>query len=592
MFRTPSRQVSRPTTPSTPMSQNVYTGSISVSIRIKPSTNYLQHTNSSITIPEIGEFTFDNVFGPQTDNLEIYNSLVKDMVQKVIEGFNATIFAYGMTGSGKTHSMSGTDKELGLIPLAIQEIFELISEKVEIKVSYLEIYNEKINDLLNPINTDLKLREDENNLIQVLGITENKVKSSIDLLNLIQKGDENRKTNSTEFNLKSSRSHAIVQLKLISNNSISILSLCDLAGSERATSSNDRRKEGAYINKSLLSLTNVIVKLSNNTQSRSTSTIGTRTPSRKSMTPAKPSRSNSSLSFRSSSSLSNRESSSSTHIPYRDSKLTRLLQSSLSGDALVGILCTVSSSPPSTIVNNTTNNANNGILTETINTLRFASRAKNIKLHAKRHEVVLTSNDKDKLIEKLRIEISQKDAEIRSLQKSKPKINSMPNLNDPIEIQELKENLNQLEAENKILIENQTHLKRLLESRNFNSTIFKNDLISKILNDELNYNEIVLNLEELFKSKYLEIEEYKSYITHLENLLNNESIKSKQSNGSENSEIQEELSDLKKTLNDKEKIIKFLKNSIRSNDMLKKTINNKSNESDLSGVLEIDEDNI
>jgi hypothetical protein len=254
-----------------------------------------------------------------------------------------------------------------------------------------------------------------------------------------------------------------------------------------------------------------------------------------------------------------------------------------------------------------------GVLTETINTLRFASRAKNIKLNVKKNEAVLDL-EKDKVIEKLRLELTKKDATIDDLRKDKMSRRVIRYRGDndnnddddgggedrEEEIQGLKEKLIQLESENKILIENQTHLTRLLESRNYNSTILKNDIIEQVINNDLNVDDLIVRLEELFKSKFIEAEEYRSYVSHLENSLRLEITRNKQlervvnnnesssksggggGGGSSTDDViinqqREEISDLTKTLQNKEKIINFLKSSIRLNDNLINTINNENN---------------
>jgi len=298
-----------------------------------------------------------------------------------MEGYHGTVFAYGMTGTGKTFSMQGTASSPGVIPLAITDIFAFIRETPHreflLRVSYLEIYNEKINDLLsgptaNGQNTpqeEIKLREDSKRGVYATPLKEEIVQSPTQLLRVIARGDNSRRVGSTQFNARSSRSHAVVQIVVESRERVpgtpgtlqegkraavapggvrvSTLSLIDLAGSEKAAENKERRTEGAHINKSLLTLGTVIANLSGEKKENGASAGD------------KPTR----------------------HLPFRDSKLTRLLQPALSGNSLVSILCTIQIGAAGSVA--TASNHTN----ETINTLKFASRAKNnIVSHAKRAE--------------------------------------------------------------------------------------------------------------------------------------------------------------------------------------------------------------
>src|SRR5450432_1489871 len=217
-----------------------------------------------------------------------------------MEGYHGTVFAYGMTGTGKTFSMQGTATSPGVIPLAITDIFSYIRETPSreflLRVSYLEIYNEKIHDLLSvpaasavgggpgvPQQEEIKLREDSKRGVYASPLKEEIVQSPTQLLRVIARGDHARMTSSTQFNARSSRSHAVVQIVVESRERIpgngtpvdgkrsgllpggvrvSTLSLIDLAGSERAAETKERRTEVSHINKSLLTLGTVIARLS------------------------------------------------------------------------------------------------------------------------------------------------------------------------------------------------------------------------------------------------------------------------------------------------------------------------------------------
>ena len=318
----------------------------------------------------------------------MYDHAAKRLVRRVMEGYHGTVFAYGMTGTGKTFSMQGTASSPGVIPLAITDIFSYIRETPSreflLRVSYLEIYNEKIHDLLSMPTVaavggaaqqeEIKLREDSKRGVYAFPLKEEIVQSPTQLLRVIARGDQARRTASTQFNARSSRSHAVVQIVVESRERIpgnaasgaaenkrggllpggvrvSTLSLIDLAGSEKAAETKERRTEGSHINKSLLTLGTVIAKLSGDKDKD-----------------GKPADKDG------------------KHLPYRDSKLTRLLQGALSGNSLVSILCTIQIGSTGSVASANTHTG------ETINTLKFASRAKNnIVSHAKRAEEALGS---------------------------------------------------------------------------------------------------------------------------------------------------------------------------------------------------------
>ena len=360
---------------------------------------------------EGGDYHYDNVFGTYDDNSKVYDSTAKRLVRRVMEGYHGTVFAYGMTGTGKTFSMQGTMTSPGVIPLAITDIFSYIRETPQreflLRVSYLEIYNEKIHDLLaasssgigpgSGVQEEIKLREDPKRGVYATPLKEEIVQSPTQLLRVIHRGDLSRRTGTTQYNARSSRSHAVVQIVVESRERVSgsgtiqeskrvgmlpggvrvsTLSLIDLAGSERAADDKDRRTEGAHINKSLLTLGTVIAKLST----------------------AKDKNGN----------LVDKDG---KHLPYRDSKLTRLLQGALQGNSLVSILCTIQLGSVGSIA---TAGAHTG---ETLNTLKFASRAKNnIISHAKRATEEVGSVNSG-LLERYRSEIQNLRSQLEAQQK-------------------------------------------------------------------------------------------------------------------------------------------------------------------------------
>ena len=373
---------------------------------------------------EGGDYRYDNVFSPHDQNGRVYDSGAKRLVRRVMQGYHGTVFAYGMTGTGKTFSMQGTANSPGVIPLAITDIFSYIRENPNreflLRVSYLEIYNEKIYDLLNQTTPgqaqeqEIKLREDSKRGVYATPLKEEIVQSPNQLLRVIARGDLARRTSSTQYNARSSRSHAVVQIVVESRVRtpthgayfekeqrrtdkimpggvlVSTLSLIDLAGSERAAESKERRTEGAHINKSLLTLGTVIGRLSGEDEKEKED--GTKTSEKDKDKVLK-------------------------HLPYRDSKLTRLLQPALSGDSLVSILCTIQLSSAGTSA------AAAGLHTgETLNTLKFASRAKNnIVSHAKRNESNPNAGDPGSraLLDRYRLEIQELRTQLEQQNKAK-----------------------------------------------------------------------------------------------------------------------------------------------------------------------------
>lgn len=312
----------------------------------------------------INQFHFDHVLDQNSATLDVYGAVAHDVVEASLTGVNGTIFAYGQTSTGKTHTMFGTQGEPGIMPLAVHQIFDHIANTPQreyiLRVSYMEIYNEIIKDLLKPGNDNLKIHQNPNGEIFVGDLEEHNISSIGDVHRLISMGDGNRHIGETNMNEKSSRSHTIFRMVIesravtVSSTSegggvkVSLLNLVDLAGSERVSSTGAegiRLKEGGHINKSLLALGTVIAKLSDE-KDRS-------------------------------------------HIPYRDSKLTRILQSSLGGNARTGIVCTVTPAAQH--------------IDETLSTLRFANRAKNITNRPQVNEIITDDN----LLKMYRLEIEE-----------------------------------------------------------------------------------------------------------------------------------------------------------------------------------------
>ncbi|KAF7654895.1 hypothetical protein LDENG_00063410 [Lucifuga dentata] len=297
------------------------------------------------------KFVFDHVFGETSTQVDVFENTTKGILDGVMNGFNCTVFAYGATGAGKTHTMLGSQHEPGVMYCTMKELFKRMDDAKEEKefavaFSYLEVYNEQIRDLLANAGP-LAVREDSSKGVVVKGLTLHQPKSAEHILEALDSGNRNRTQHPTDMNATSSRSHAVFQIylrqqdktaSLNPNVCVAKMSLIDLAGSERASATNAkgaRLREGANINRSLLALGNVINALAD--------------PKSKT-----------------------------THIPYRDSKLTRLLKDSLGGNCRTVMIANVSPSSKS--------------YDDTHNTLKYANRAKEIKSTLKSNVVSLDSH--------------------------------------------------------------------------------------------------------------------------------------------------------------------------------------------------------
>jgi kinesin family protein 3/17 len=300
-------------------------------------------------------FTFDSVFDQDSIQINLYNKTARHIIDSVLEGYNGTIFAYGQTGTGKTFSMEGVRDvpELrGIIPNAFEHIFNHIkscgaSIQFLVRASYLELYNEDVIDLLNPKAGKLDIKERPDVGVYVKDLRSFVIKDVdgnyhiliLEMERLMTFGNKNRSVGATEMNARSSRSHSIFTITVEASEKdangedhirVGKLHLVDLAGSERQSktgATGDRLKEATKINLSLSALGNVISTLVDGKSS---------------------------------------------HIPYRDSKLTRLLQDSLGGNSNTLMLATISPASYN--------------FDETLSTLRYANRAKNIKNKPKINE--------------------------------------------------------------------------------------------------------------------------------------------------------------------------------------------------------------
>ncbi|KAL7417969.1 P-loop containing nucleoside triphosphate hydrolase protein [Mrakia frigida] len=332
------------------------------------------------------EWVFDHVVSG-SDNKEIYETAARDHVRSAMEGFNAVVFAYGQTASGKTFTLTGSKSEPGVIPRAIEDVFSFIKKNNKreflLRASYLEIYNEVIKDLLNPATASVEIRGSSSNDITLHPVREEVVTNPAQVREILARGEASRRTAVTDWNERSSRSHSVFRLVIESREKplgggdggawvsddrplgrtpsaksksnagkatrTSTLSLIDLAGSEKATSDKARSAEGKYINTSLLALKQVIATIAKNESKKEHA-----------------------------------------HVAYRNSKLTRMLQPSLSGDSKVSVICTLNPSAQA--------------LSETNSTLNFATGLKLVRLTATKKEVI---EDPHALIQQYQVEIAQ-----------------------------------------------------------------------------------------------------------------------------------------------------------------------------------------
>lgn len=284
------------------------------------------------------QFIFDQVFDSISTNIDVFEGSTKSLINSLLDGYNCSVFAYGATGAGKTHTMLGNRDDPGITYRTVAQLFSEIEKQSKhrefnLGVSYLEIYNENVQDLLHK-SGQLHLREDGRCGVVVAGLEPTAIQNAEELLSLLAEGNKNRTQHPTDANKESSRSHAVFQvyIKIINKLDSQVqrvkLSMIDLAGSERASATGCkgvRFKEGANINKSLLALGNCINNLADGIK----------------------------------------------YIPYRDSKLTRLLKDSLGGNCHTVMIANIAPC--------------NVTYEDTYNTLRYANRAKKIKSYAKKN---------------------------------------------------------------------------------------------------------------------------------------------------------------------------------------------------------------
>lgn len=402
-------------------------------------------------IPEDKSFTFDNSFWSHDESDEhyaeqedVYNCLGEEFLDHNFEGYHTCIFAYGQTGSGKSYTMMGTPEQPGLIPRTCEDLFQRIESSqspdvsYNIRVSYFEVYNEHVRDLLVP-RTDppnyLRIRESPSEGPYIKDLTEVTARNYIELMRYMRKGDVSRTTASTKMNDTSSRSHAVftITLKQIHHDlstdetteRTARIRLVDLAGSERAKSTEatgQRLREGSNINKSLTSLGRVIAALADPKQGRPGKRRGK------------------------------------DIVPYRDSILTWLLKDSLGGNSKTAMIACIAPSD----------------YEETLSTLRYADQAKHIRTRARVNQDHLSAAERDKQIAEmaetirtLQLSVSLATANKREsenqnerLEEYQQKVEKMQRLMEETKmVSECK--IRQLQTENEAL---RNHLKLALDS--------------------------------------------------------------------------------------------------------------------------------
>jgi len=320
--------------------------------------------------------------------VDVFNALGKMVLDNAWEGYHCCLFAYGQTGSGKSFSMVGYGKNKGIVPISMNEIFERVkaqqseTKSFEVCASIIEIYNEKVQDLLIDPRTrpagGLKVRESKTLGVYVQDMTKHPVTSYAQIEKLMDEGYENRSVGSTQMNATSSRAHTIITIEIKQVifeggrklEKFSVINLVDLAGSEKAGqtgATGDRLKEGCAINKSLTVLGQCISTLADKAIGKAQGTV----------------------------------------VPYRDSALTRILQNALGGNSKTIMVCALS---PASIN-----------YEETLSTLRYAERAKKIK-----NQAIINESPQEKMIRELRVE----NDKLKKILKNAMKGGGVINLNE------------------------------------------------------------------------------------------------------------------------------------------------------------------
>ena len=400
-------------------------------------------------------FTFDGVFPPEEEQENIFNVVAKPLINGALEGINGTLFCYGQTSSGKTYTMEGIHNDpklMGVIPRMMEYIFIVIEKanseiEYSVKCQYYQIYNEKIQDLLDIRKKDLAIREDKNKGIWVEDCTEANVSCQEEMYEVFKEGSNNRTVSATNMNKGSSRSHSLFVVTLFQRNTITGSSktgriyFVDLAGSEKMSKTGIEGgtglKEAQNINKSLMTLGMVINSLTEGAK----------------------------------------------HIPYRDSKLTRVLQESLGGNSMTNLVITCSP--------NFLNQS------ETMSTLRFGQRAKLIK-----NKVVANTQQS---VKELMIKLKKAEEKIAALEKIIQGKDGNIDLKNIKNIQISDKNLKCEEC--KVIAGQLNYVKNeLINSMNENEELMKYK--EELCMDIKNKNDEIVKLNEIIHNCEQQLQEY------------------------------------------------------------------------------------
>ena len=326
---------------------------ITTMVRLKPGNSIWDTTENHLTCDK-GSFYFNKIFDNKTN--AVLFEYCWELMQVVLQGINTTCFTYGQTSSGKTYTLLGSDLDPGILPLTLQQLFTI--DDLKIKISYIEVYNEVLKDLLDPRNQP-KLQT-SNNRVVVSNLKEVEIKTLEEAIEYLKIGEHSRKYGCTDVNEHSSRSHALfqihVQRQTEDRTTLGVLTLVDLAGSERIKHTNAegvRLKEGQMINKSLLALGTVIQKLSEKQ----------------------------------------------VHVPFRDSKLTRILQNSLGGFSRTLAICCISPTLD--------------YLEESISTLKFAMKTMRIE-----NKPLVNETHEEQLLEQYKLKINELECKLEQQEDS------------------------------------------------------------------------------------------------------------------------------------------------------------------------------
>lgn len=459
-------------------------------------------------------FTFDHIFPPNSTQEEVYNAAALPIIESIFQGFNGTVLAYGQTSSGKTYTMTGySDEDPGIIPRMISDLFNSMASadsglEFTVKVSFCEIYLEKIKDLINPSKENLKIQEDKAKGVHMPELTETYVVNKEEVMEIMKIGTNNREVSYTQMNATSSRSHSIFIVNVSQNNTKDYsaksakLYLVDLAGSEKVGktgAAGKRLEEAKNINKSLTTLGQVITALTDPKSS---------------------------------------------HVPYRDSKLTRVLQDSLGGNAKTTLILTCSPSP--------WNEA------ETISTLRFGTRAKAIKNKPKVNREYTVSElklmllaAKEEIQKKEKIIEALKGHDLNESREFDRSISSIGLCNNEIlqtihELDHTKQSLaNEVRRSLKLQIENKESQQRLeLQKHELDKAYLQLDLHHnnvKILEDELSIRDENIRIHSIKLTKLSQdLEDHKKSSTKSQKLMQ-ELVSEKDSFKSEIKTLQQQL---------------------------------------------------